>query len=56
MDYRAGDDWSHGPVLLQLHLDMTVPDVAALARAHERALALGPRVLLDRTDDEEEPL
>ena len=35
---------------------MSVPDVEALARTHERALSLGARVLLDRTDDEDEPL
>jgi catechol 2,3-dioxygenase-like lactoylglutathione lyase family enzyme len=48
--------WPEGPVPQQLHLDMTVPDTAELARQHERALALGARVLLDRTDDPDEPL
>lgn len=48
--------WPEGPVPQQLHLDLSVPDVAALAAAHDRALALGARVLLDRTQDPEEPL
>jgi len=39
-----------------LHLDMTVPDVAALARQRDRAIGLGAAELLDRSDDEEEPL
>jgi uncharacterized protein (DUF952 family) len=52
--------WSaEGPVSGQqqmLHLDMTVPDVVALARQRDRATALGARILLDRSGDEEEPL
>lgn len=48
--------WPEGPVPQQLHLDLSVPDVAALAEAHDRGLALGARVLLDRTQDPEEPL
>ena len=39
-----------------LHLDMTVPDVAALARQRDRAVSLGATILLDRADDDEEPL
>lgn len=48
--------WPAADVPQQLHLDTTVPDVAALDRAHERALALGATLLLDRTDDPDEPL
>ena len=48
--------WPEPGVPMQLHLDTTVPDEAELARQHERALALGARVLLDRFDDEDEPL
>lgn len=48
--------WPEGPVPQQLHLDLSVPDADALARAHDRALELGARVLHDRTDDPEEPL
>jgi len=39
-----------------LHLDMTVPDVASLTRQRDRATRLGAALLLDRSDDEEEPL
>ncbi len=40
----------------QMHLDTTVPDAAALDSAHDRALALGARLLLDRSADPDEPL
>ncbi len=40
----------------QLHLDLTVPDEAALREQHERALGLGARLLLDRSDDPAERL
>jgi catechol 2,3-dioxygenase-like lactoylglutathione lyase family enzyme len=48
--------WPEGPVPQQLHLDLTVPDVAALEEQHRRALDLGARLLLDRSADPEEPL
>ena len=48
--------WPRHDVPMQLHLDLTVPDVAALERQRERAESLGAVVLLDRTDDGEEPL
>jgi catechol 2,3-dioxygenase-like lactoylglutathione lyase family enzyme len=48
--------WPEGPVPQQLHLDLTVPTAAELDAQHERALALGARLLLDRSDDPEEPL
>src|SRR3954469_6826497 len=48
--------WPEHDVPMQLHLDFTVPDVAALERHRDRALALGARILLDRTDEEDEPL
>jgi catechol 2,3-dioxygenase-like lactoylglutathione lyase family enzyme len=48
--------WPEGPVPQQLHLDLTVPTVAELDAQHERALALGARLLQDRSDDPEEPL
>ena len=41
---------------MQLHLDLTVPDLDALARHRARAESLGARLLLDRTDDPDEPL
>lgn len=48
--------WPEGPIPQQLHLDTTVPDVAELDAQHERVLALGGRLLFDRSDDPEEPL
>ncbi|MEU0080798.1 VOC family protein [Micromonospora tulbaghiae] len=48
--------WPEGVVPQQLHLDLTVPSVAELDRQHERVLALGGRLLRDRSDDPDEPL
>ncbi|GGB93716.1 hypothetical protein GCM10010972_02980 [Cellulomonas carbonis] len=48
--------WPDPGVPQQLHLDTTVPDLDELERQHTRALALGARLLLDRTDDPDEPL
>ncbi len=48
--------WPDGAIPQQLHLDTTVPTVADLEVQHERALALGARLLEDRSDDPEEPL
>ncbi len=48
--------WPDPAVPQQLHLDLTVPSVAELTVQHERALALGARLLLDRSDDPDEPL
>lgn len=48
--------WPEGPRPQMLHLDLTVPTVADLDAQHERALALGARLLHDRSDDPEEPL
>ena len=48
--------WPAPDVPMQLHLDFTVPDTAALERHRDRALALGARLIFDRSDDEEEPL
>ncbi|MGW8567851.1 VOC family protein [Isoptericola sp. NPDC055881] len=48
--------WPEHDVPQQLHLDTSVHDVAELDREHERALALGARLLYDRSDDPEEPL
>jgi catechol 2,3-dioxygenase-like lactoylglutathione lyase family enzyme len=48
--------WPEGPRPQMLHLDTTVPTLGDLRIQHERALALGARLLLDRSDDEEEPL
>ncbi|MFL6129942.1 MAG: VOC family protein [Mycobacteriales bacterium] len=48
--------WPEGPVPQQLHLDTTVTSREALDAQHARALALGGTLLLDRSDDPEEPL
>ena len=48
--------WPEGPVPQQLHLDLTVPSTAELDLQHERALALGARLLEDDADNPEEPL
>lgn len=40
----------------QLHLDLMVSSAEELSASHERAIALGARLLLDRFDDPEEPL
>ncbi len=48
--------WPDGPVPQQVHLDTTVPTLADMDAQHERAVALGARLLEDRSDDPEEPL
>ncbi len=48
--------WPEGEHPQMLHLDLTVPDVEELDRQHRRALDLGARMLLDHSDDPEEPL
>jgi uncharacterized protein (DUF1330 family)/catechol 2,3-dioxygenase-like lactoylglutathione lyase family enzyme len=48
--------WPDGPYPQMLHLDITVATVADLDAQHERALALGARLLQDRSGDPEEPL
>jgi catechol 2,3-dioxygenase-like lactoylglutathione lyase family enzyme len=44
------------PYPQQLHLDLAVHSVDDLNASHERALALGARLLADRADDPDEPL
>jgi hypothetical protein len=48
--------WPQGPRPQMLHLDTTVPSLRDLLAQRERALSLGARELLDRSDDEQEPL
>lgn len=48
--------WPDGPRPQMLHLDTTVPTVADLFAQRQRALDLGARELLDRSDDPDEPL
>ena len=53
VDELRRSTWPHHDVPQQLHLDMTVPDRAALDWQRDRALALGAELRLDRTDSEE---
>ena len=48
--------WPDHDVPMQMHLDLTVPSVEQLEAQRERAVALGAEVLLDRTDQADEPL
>lgn len=48
--------WPRPGVPMQMHLDFTVSDAAALERQRQRALTLGARELIDDSDDAEEPL
>jgi hypothetical protein len=48
--------WPSNDVPMQLHLDTAVPTREELDIQHERALSLGARMLMDRTDDPQEPL
>jgi catechol 2,3-dioxygenase-like lactoylglutathione lyase family enzyme len=56
VDELRRSTWPRHDVPQQLHLDMTVPDRAALDRQRDRALALGAELRLDRADDPGEPL
>lgn len=48
--------WPDGSHPQQMHLDLTVSTVTDLDAQHGRALALGARLLRDRSADPEEPL
>jgi catechol 2,3-dioxygenase-like lactoylglutathione lyase family enzyme len=48
--------WPSPDVPQQLHLDLTVESRAELDREHARVLELGGVLLLDRSNDEQEPL
>lgn len=48
--------WPNHDVPMQMHLDITVGDVAALEQQRQRALALGATLRLDRSTDPDEPL
>lgn len=47
--------WPSDEVPMQAHQDFRVPDTDALRRHRARAEELGARLLLDRSDDTEEP-
>jgi catechol 2,3-dioxygenase-like lactoylglutathione lyase family enzyme len=48
--------WPRHDVPMQLHLDMTVSSVEELQRQRELVEELGAELLLDRTEDPDEPL
>ena len=48
--------WPEPDVPMQMHLDLTVPTLEKLQRERERAESLGAHLLLDRTEDPDEPL
>jgi catechol 2,3-dioxygenase-like lactoylglutathione lyase family enzyme len=52
----ARTTWPRPDVPMQLHVDYTVPSRDALERQRARAEALGAEIVLDRTDDSDEPL
>jgi hypothetical protein len=56
VDSLPASTWPREGVPQQLHLDMSVPSMDAFNLQHERALSLGARVLLDRSEDKSEPL
>ena len=52
----ARPTWPDQRVPQQLNLDLEVCDVQELQEVHETVLGLGGALILDRTDDPEEPL
>lgn len=56
VDRLTRTTWPAPDVPMQLHLDLTVPDRQSLEQQHVRTLGLGAELLLDRTDDPDEPL
>lgn len=56
VDQLPEPTWPNGPRPQMMHLDLTVPTVDVLNSEHRRVLALGARLLRDRSDDPQEPL
>jgi catechol 2,3-dioxygenase-like lactoylglutathione lyase family enzyme len=56
VDELPATTWPDPRLPQQLHLDLTVGDTDQLATQRDRALALGARVLLDRSTNPDEPL
>jgi catechol 2,3-dioxygenase-like lactoylglutathione lyase family enzyme len=52
----APTTWPDHTVPQQLHLDLTVDDVAELEAVHRRVLDLGGALRFDRSDEPDEPL
>lgn len=56
VDELPKSSWPTTEVPQQMHLDLIVGNVDELNAVHERAVALGARVLRDLSDNPEEPL
>jgi catechol 2,3-dioxygenase-like lactoylglutathione lyase family enzyme len=56
VDRLPASTWPRHDVPQQVHVDFTVSGAGELERQRDRAQRLGARVLLDRTDDPDEPL
>lgn len=56
VDHLPRTTWPKHDVPMQLHVDFTVSSRAELQRQRERAEELSAELLLDRTDDPDEPL
>jgi catechol 2,3-dioxygenase-like lactoylglutathione lyase family enzyme len=56
VDQLARTTWPDHDVPMQLHVDFTVSSRAELDQQRARAEALGAELILDRTDDPDEPL
>jgi catechol 2,3-dioxygenase-like lactoylglutathione lyase family enzyme len=56
VEHLRASTWPRDEVPQQLHLDLTVPDRAQLDAQHVRAVGLGARLVLDRSEDPTEPL
>jgi catechol 2,3-dioxygenase-like lactoylglutathione lyase family enzyme len=56
VDELSASTWPKPAIPQQLHLDLTVHDLAELDAVHARVIALGGALRLDRSDDPEEPL
>jgi catechol 2,3-dioxygenase-like lactoylglutathione lyase family enzyme len=56
VDALSRSTWPRGEVPQQLHLDLSVPDVAEFDAVHDRVLSLGGELRYDRSQDEQEPL
>ena len=56
VDQLPRSTWPMPEVPMQVHVDFTVTSITELHRQRERAEALGAQVLLDRTNDPDEPL
>jgi catechol 2,3-dioxygenase-like lactoylglutathione lyase family enzyme len=56
VDELTPTTWPSHEVPMQLHVDYTVTSVDELHRQRARAEQLGARVVLDRSDDPDEPL